>query len=447
MVQQNDKFYVDIDSYGTNGEGVGKYEDYTVFVPFVNKGERALVVADYVKRNIIYATCLELSSRAACRTVAPCKYYGKCGGCQLQHMDYTEQLKLKHDIVANNLRKIGGIDCEVLPVVGSPLQYGYRNKISLPFGGKTGNVRIGMYRNNSHEIVDVDKCVLAGEWCDKLVSIVRQFVNDNRLPPYDERRHTGLVRHLVGRYIDNQLLVTLVTNGAVKCNLCPLYQSLCQTFDKVGLFVNINTAHNNVILGKTTQHLYGIKHIQSSRDGVTYFVQTDSFFQVNDKVKDMMYSKARELLYGQDTEVFVDCFSGVGLLTAAMYDSRYDSYSIEIQPSSVEDAEHLKAVNGFDRLTTICGDVTVELPKLMEKTQGKKTCMIVDPPRKGLGETICNTLVANAPDRLVYISCDSATLARDLAMLSSVYDIQCVCPYDLFPNTRHVETLVLLVRK
>ncbi len=444
MIAPQDKLIVDICGYGTNGEGVAKYQNYTIFVPFVAQGERVSVVVDYAKNNIAYASCLEVIQRSDRRVLPPCKYFGKCGGCQLQHLDYSEQLTIKRDIVVNNLRKIGGIDCEVLPVVSSPLQYGYRNKISLPVSGKTGNVHIGMYKSNTHQVVDVDKCSLAGKWCDDVVAIVRQFVNDNGLPPYNERRHTGLLRHIVARYIDGQLLVTLVANCAIRCNLRPLYKSLCNVFGQVGLFVNINTMANNVIMGQHTQHLFGLQYIKSNTNAVTYFVQTDSFFQVNDKVKDMLYSKAKELLYGQDTEVFIDCFSGVGLLTAAMYDRRYDSYSIEIQPSSVEDAKRMKEVNGFDRLTTICGDVTVELPKLIEQTRGKETCMIVDPPRKGLGETICNTIIINAPDRLVYISCDSATLARDLSILQQVYTIQRVEPYDLFPNTRHVETLVLL---
>lgn len=447
MIQIDDKITITIDGYGSFGEGVAHYQDYTVFVPMVVVSECVTVQVTFVKKNIVYAQVVDIVERSQHRVVAPCKHFGVCGGCQLQHIEYDQQRLIKQQLVANNLRKIGGVDCQVLPTVASPLQYQYRNKISLPFGGKTGAVKLGMYKQNTHYIVDIDSCSLAGEWADKLVEIVRRFVNENALPPYNERRHTGLFRHLVARYIDGQLLVTLVANGEIRANLRPLFERLSQSFNKVGLFVNINTAHNNVIMSDNTQHIFGIKHIVSTNNNVKYNVQTDSFFQVNDGAKDLLYAKAKELLYSGDAEVFIDCFSGVGLLTAYMYNDNCQCYSIEIVPQAVEDALALKQQNGLHNLQPICGDVAVELPKLIDKYRNKSCAMIVDPPRKGLGDTVCDIITNNAPDRLVYISCDSSTLARDLSKLTAVYNIAYCQPFDLFPNTRHVETLVLLVRK
>lgn len=445
MLKQNDTIKYSAEHYA-NSETVGQVDGYTVFVPQMIVGEVANVKLNYVKRNVAYGDVVKLIRPSPLRVESECAHFGKCGGCSVMHMCYSEQLNFKRNKVAQNLRKIGGLDCEVLPCVPSPKQVGYRNKFSLPVRGKAGAAVVGMFAKGTHNVVAAKGCLLGGEWSGALVDVFTEYVNNARIVPYNERDFTGEVRHLVARYIDGQLLVAIVSNGEFKRDLKPLIASLSRRFDRFGLFVNINTYKNNVIMGKITRHVYGLKYIESEHLGVKFRLQPDSFFQVNNEIKDKIYAKVSELLDLSLTEVLIDCFSGIGVLTNVLASDKFDTYGIEIEPSAVEDARELATLNG-KRIINICGDVTVELPRLVGSLAGKRVTMVVDPPRKGLDETICNTIMSAQIDNLVYISCDSATLARDLALLAQVYEITYVEPYDMFPNTDQVETLVHLSKK
>ena len=446
MLKINDVIEYTAQGYG-NCETVGVVDNYTVFVPHMIVGEVARVNINYVKGNVAYGDVVELLEQSNHRVQPHCTHFGSCGGCTLSHMDYSEQLVFKRNKVASNIAKIAKFDLDVLPCMGSEKVTAYRNKLSLPVSGKRGNVCIGMYRRNSHSVVDMDDCGLGGDWSKRLVAIFREYCNNVGVIPYDEQTFKGEVRHLVARYVDGQLLVTVVSNGAYKRDLQPLINALNKTFDKYGLFVNINTQRNNVILGREIQHVCGLQYIESTHLGVRFRLRPTSFFQVNDEVKDAIYSKVRELLDVSHTEVLVDCFSGVGILTNILASSKYDTYAIEIEPSAVQDANEMVALNNTPRTTNICGDVTVELPKIVQANAGERLTLVVDPPRKGLGETICNTLIDANIDNIVYISCDSATLARDLALLSENYTPTYIQPWDMFPHTDQVETLVCLTRK
>ena len=443
MLRVNDIIEYTAQGYA-NSETVGVVDSYTVFVPRLIVGERAKVKINYVKGNVAYGDVVELLDKSAHRVEPSCSHFGNCGGCTLSHMDYSEQLVFKRNKVASNICKIAKLDLDVLPCLGSEKTTCYRNKLSLPVSGKRGNVKVGMYRRNSHSVVNVDDCALGGEWSSKLVAIFREYCNSFGVVPYDEKTFTGEVRHLVARYVDGQLLVTIVSNGAYKRDLQLLISALDKAFDKYGLFVNVNTQRNNVILGREIQHVCGLQYIESTHLGVKFRLRPTSFFQVNDDVKDSIYSKVRELLDVSHTEVLVDCFSGVGILTNILASNKYDTYAIEIEPSAVQDANEMVQLNNTPRVTNVCGDVTVELPKIVQANAGKRLTLVVDPPRKGLGETICNTLMSANIDNIVYISCDSATLARDLAILSAQYTPTYIQPWDMFPHTDQVETLVCL---
>lgn len=430
-----------------NAETVGRVDDYTVFVPQMIVGERATVRLDHVKRNVAYGTVVEILQKSDERVEPSCPHFGKCGGCSLMHMSYREQLLFKQHKVAANLKKIAKLDVEILPCVPSEKICGYRNKLSLPVSGICGNVHIGMYERNTHTVVATRGCKLGGDWAETLVALFTQYCNSYGVKPYNERNFTGEVRHLVARFVDGQLLVTVVSNGEFKRNLTPFAEMLAAHFDKFGLFVNINNYKNNVILGKTTKHVCGLKYIEGSHLGVRFRLRPNSFFQVNDGVKDAIYTRVRELLDVSKTEVLVDCFSGIGILTNALASNNYDTYAIEIEPSAVEDANEMVELNKSPRVYNVCGDVNVELPRIVEANAGKRFTIVVDPPRKGLGTGICDTLMKSNADNIVYVSCDSATLARDLAQLSHVYTVAYVQPWDMFPNTDQVETLVRLARK
>ena len=446
MLKQNDKITYTAQSY-SNAETVGEVDGYTLFVGGMIVGETATVKITYVKKNVAYGDVVEILTPSPERVAPPCRHYGKCGGCALMHMTYCEQLKFKQNKVQTNIKKLGKLDVPVRPCVPSKLVFGYRNKLSLPVAGKVGNVKIGMYQKGSHFVVDMDDCMLGGKWSTKLTQIFRDYLNQNNIPPYNEKTFTGLVRHLVARYVDEQLLVTIVSNGQFTFDLKPLVAKLQKAFPKFGLFVNVNTYKNNVILGKTTQHVYGITQIEGEHFGVKFCLKPDSFFQINNGVKDAIYAKAKDLLDVANTDVLIDCFSGIGILTNALASERYQTYAMEIVPSAVDDANKMQILNNSPRVTNICGDVNVELPKLTTQLKGKTITMVVDPPRKGLGENICNTILQADVDNIVYISCDSATLSRDLNMLSAKYNVAYVQPYDMFPNTDNVETLCYLTRK
>ena len=446
MLKLNDSIYYTAEGYA-NAETVGVVDGYTVFVPQMIAGETARVRINHVKRNIAYGSVVELLEKSDRRVSPQCAHFGKCGGCALMHMSYSEQLLFKQNKVAANLKKIGKLDVEVLPCVGSEITFGYRNKLSLPVSGKCGDVHIGMYERASHRVVETRGCHLGGDWATRLVELFTRYCNEYKIAPYDERNFIGEVRHLVARFVDNQLLVTVVSNGDFTKNLTPFAEMLSKGFTKYGLFVNINTYKNNVILGKTTRHICGIEYIEGEHLGVKFRLRPNSFFQVNDGIKNAIYAKVRELLDLSRTEVMIDCFSGIGILTNVLASENYDTYAIEIEPSAVKDADEMVQLNNSPRVHNICGDVNVELPKIVEANKGKRFTVVVDPPRKGLGAGICETLMQSKANSIVYISCDSATLARDLALLVDMYTVSYVQPYDMFPNTDQVETVALLTRR
>lgn len=446
MLKVNDTIEFIAKDYCDEGT-TGEYEGYRIFVSDAIVGEKALVKINHVKRNVAYGNVIKILIPSEKRVKPQCSLYGKCGGCSLMHLDYSEQLVFKRNKVERNLRKIGNIFADVLPCVASPKVVGYRNKLSLPVSGKKGNVKIGMYRRSSHVVVDVDDCLLGGEWSQKLVRIFRVYFNNAGVQPYDEKTFKGEVRHIVARYVDGQLLATIVSNGKFCHDVKPLVDALKRNFEKFGLFVNENTYKNNVILGKKFEKLYGNDYIEGEHFGVKFRLRPGSFFQVNDGVKDLIYAKAKQLLDVSQTEVLVDCFSGIGILSNALCSDDYDTFAVEIEPSAVRDADEMAQLNNASRLANVLGDVCKELPQIALRNKGKRMSLVVDPPRKGLGADICSTICNSRFDNIVYISCDSATLARDLAFLSDYYEIKYVQPYDMFPNTDQVETVVCITRR
>ncbi len=447
MLKQNETVTFEAAAYGSGGEAIGSVSDCTLFVKGVIPGERAEARITYVKNGAAYGVCKTILAPSPFRVSPSCRYYGKCGGCSLMHMNYEEQLRFKRAKVINNLRKIGGLDTEVKETFASPNVLCYRNKLSFPVSGRKGAVKIGMYKEGTHDVTDTEKCLLGGDWADKLTALFRKYMNEYGIEPYDEKTFRGQVRHLTARYVDGQLLVTVVSNGPFKGDLKPFAELLGKEFDVFGLFINENSMRNNVILGKKTVHVCGAEAIVSEHFGVKFKLGPTSFFQVNDAVKDALYGEVRKLLDLSGTEALIDCFSGIGILTAALCSDRYDTYAVEIDGAAAADANEVRGINALPRLTNICGDVNKVLPELADKLRGKKISVVADPPRKGLGEAVCKTLADTEADNIVYISCDSATLARDLKLLSESYRAVYVRPFDMFPQTAQVETLVLLSRR
>lgn len=445
MLKQNDK--IEFAALGYTGDGtIGAADGYTVFVPRLIVGEKALVRVTYVKKNVAYAEPLQVLEPSSKRREPPCALFPRCGGCSLMHMDYAEQLEFKRQKAENNLKKIGGFsDIKVLPTVPSEKQLDCRNKISLPVRGKVGNAVIGMFEKGSHKAVNIQNCLLC-EWCADVVRIFRDYINKKKIVPYNEKTFSGEVRHLVARFVDGQLLVTIVSNGAWKHDLTSFAEKLEKKYPEFGLFVNENTLKNNVILGDKTQYIYGLKYIEAEHCDTKFRLLPDSFFQVNDSVKDMIYNKVKQLLNVSRTEVLVDCFSGIGILTNVLANEKYLTYAIEIVPQAHADAVQNTLLNNSPNVTNICGDVNEVLPMIVAEHQGKTLSLVVDPPRKGLDKVACETILKSNIDNIVYISCDSATLARDLKILSQNYSVDYVQTWDMFPQTDEVETVAHLKR-
>lgn len=439
---------VEIINYGSQGEGVAKYLDYTVFVPFVCVGDVVSVLITYIKGNVIYARVIKLINASSDRVTPQCPVFTKCGGCQLQQLSYDKQLEFKNKLIRNNLNKIAMLEVDVKEVIASPNKYNYRNKLSLPIGITDNKIVLGFYKTDSHDIVPIESCPLQYQWTDKLISIIKQYVQTYNVSVYDEVTKKGLLRQVVARFLDEQIAVTLVINGDSLPNYKQLADMLSKEFINFGLFININKSTGNVILNGVSKHICANKHIDTTISQVRVQLAPDSFFQVNNEIRDMIYSDVISNLANNKAEIVFDVFSGIGLLSAIIAKNNFDVVAIEINQQAVIDADEIAKLNNItDKLTNICGDANLELIKLVDKYKGKNISMIVDPPRKGLGNEIIQTIIKTLPNQIIYISCDSATLARDLKQLEEYYQITSIQPYDMFPQTSHVETAVCLHTK
>lgn len=436
-----------ISAIGTRGEGIAYGDGFTCFVPFCLPGEEVLALITKKKGGVAYAEAKKILRSVNGRIKPECAVYGKCGGCNLQHMSYDGQLDFKKNLVAGNLKKIGGVVCDVKDTVPCASPYRYRNKLQVPFGNVGGKTVTGFYAEGTHDIVPTSSCPLQDVWADDLCRAAREFADRYGISAYDWKSGKGLLRHLVARYVCGQLLVAVVINGDLLPYADRFAEALSERFDKFGLFVNINKKPTNVIMGDVTKHVRGIKRIDGETCGVSFCLQPESFFQVNDDVREKLYGQAAALVREDGCEVIIDAFSGVGVLSGVLAKGGAEVYGIEIVPQAVADADDLKRRNGLDNLTNICGDVNKELITLCRRLKGKKIAMVLDPPRKGLGKETKEAIAEAAPDRIVYISCDSATLARDIKDLSDIYSPVYCRPFDMFPQTAAVETVVLLAKK
>ena len=439
MITKNMELEVSIIDLGINGEGIAKHEGAVIFVPFALKDEVVKIHIIYAKSKFYVGKIIEIIKPSKFRVKPLCPHFSKCGGCDLQHMQYNETLNFKTNLVLNTLKNIGKLDVDkkVLPCV-SANNYYYRNKFSFPIGfNEVGFV--GMYKENSHNIIKIENCYIQQPWAQEVITIFNQFLKLNFNTVYNEQTKEGLIKHLVCRMEQNHLLVCVVVNGKKLNEHQKLVEMLNTKFESFSLMININELKNNVILSNNYKFLYGNPQITINQDGLTYDVSLNSFMQVNTQIANLIYAKVKQHV---KNEVVVNAFSGAGFLSGLIAQSASHVYGIEIVESSHNDAEKLKLTNNIKNLTNILGDVNVELPKLKDFK-----FIVLDPPRKGCGKQIMETILNVMPENILYISCNPATLARDLSYLNNNYNIEFVQPYDMFPQTRHVETLVHLKRK
>ena len=474
MIEKNDIFTALTDAIGSNGEGIIRHEGITFFVPACLPGERVRVKVLKVKGNIGYGKAEEILTPAEERVRPKCPVFMRCGGCCLQHLDYPAQLIHKATVVKDALRKIGGLHIEVPCAIKSDNPYGYRNKLQLPIGqDKDGNSVIGFYAEHSHRIVPISSCAIHPEWAEKLIAIVKRYMTECAVKGYDEEKKSGALRHIVAREIGGKYIITLVTAKRNLPNTPYLVGLLQEAFPMVTVYLNFNDADTNVIFGKEFQLIHGIGVFEAEEQGIRYEAGPVTFLQVNENVRGKLYKDALKTVAEEGDEVVIDAYSGGGLLTAMIAKKVKRVYGIELEPEASKCADSLKEKNGLTNMINICGYVEEKLPAVLKKEKGEKLRLILDPPRAGIARSVLKALLESGIPKLTIISCNPATLARDLGILSGklieqdgeliknpayaglkegetlsgYYAVEKIQPYDMFPQTKHVETLVCLTRK
>lgn len=453
-MKQDDIITLEISDYGMDGEGIGKIDGFTVFIPFTAIGETVRAKVTFVKRNLVFASLIEILTPSEKRAQYDCNRFTRCGGCDLMHLDYNEQLKIKRQNLINLLRKNANLDTFVDETIPSPKKLFYRNKIQLPFGTVNNKVAVGFYKENTHKIVSITKCFLHESWVEDIILVALEFANGNNLTAYDDFTKRGLLRHLVVRYIDNKMCIVLVINAQKLPYQEKLISLLDDKFsDTYSLYISPKLDHNNVVMGDTVYPALE-RDFTINILGISFNVNPYSFLQLNDDVRDLICTRIIEEIQKSKNNIVIDAYAGVGLIGAVLARQNATVYNIEIVPEAIKDADNLAQANNLSsKITNILGDAQVELPKLINHltvTADFSTStlnIILDPPRKGCSAKVLEALNAlNVPHKLFYISCNPATLTRDLAILQG-YQITSITPYDMFPQTKHLETLVCLTRK
>lgn len=473
-MKKNDTFILKIEDMGIGGEGIGKYEGMTFFVKDAVIGDEILAGVTKLKKGYGYARLVEIVKPSPKRVEAPCKIARQCGGCQIQNLCYEEQLVLKQKKVENNLRRIGSFSQEQVekvmePVVGMEDPFRYRNKAQFPCGyDKDGNIVFGFYAARSHQVIPIDDCLLGVSENAKILAVIKEYMEACHIKPYDETTGQGLLRHVLIRkgFHSGQVMVCLIINGDKLPQADRLVESLSEVPGMHSISYNVNKEKTNRILGDKVQLLWGdlcirdtIHRVREEESGgftrtdesVTFAISPKSFYQVNPVQTEKLYSLALEYAGLTGKEIVWDLYCGIGTISLFLAQAAKQVYGVEIVPEAIADARENAKNNQIENAIFYVGKAEEVLPAWVEEHADDGDAglhpdvIVVDPPRKGCDEKCLETMVAMAPERIVYVSCDSATLARDLKYLQeNGYEVTRVRPVDQFCHSMHVETVVLL---
>jgi 23S rRNA (uracil1939-C5)-methyltransferase len=449
VVKKNDQVEITIEAIGSEGEGIGRYQGYTLFVKDTVMGDVALVQVMKTGKTYGYARLVKLITPSKFRTEPKCPIAAKCGGCQLMHVNYEKQLEYKQDKVRQCLTRIGGFsDVRMEPICGMEEPYHYRNKSQFPVGrAKDGSIAIGFYAGRTHSIIDTSHCYIGAEVNEEILSFLRTFIEKYRIEPYDEKTHRGLLRHILTRvgYSSNEIMVCLVING----NKLPYQEELIQGLKQIkgmkSICLNVNKEKTNVILGNQIIPLWGEPYITDSIGDIRYQISPLSFYQVNPVQTKKLYDIALDYadLHGEET--VWDLYCGIGTISLFLAQRAKQVYGVEIIPQAIEDAKKNAARNGINNAEFFVGAAEEVLPKKYQEERIHADVIVVDPPRKGCEQSLLDTILAMSPKRVVYVSCDPATLARDLKYLCEKdYRLEKVRAVDQFGHSVHVETVALM---
>ena len=449
-MKKNDLLITGITDMTSEGEGIGRVDAFPFFIKDACIGDTVSFIVTKIKNNFGYGRLKEILEPSPERTEPVCPSASACGGCQIQQMDYQAQLRFKTEKVRQNLKRIGGFeDPEVLPCLGMAHPWNYRNKAQIPVGvNKKGELVTGFYAGRTHDIIDREDCAITFPEQGDIVRIVKRWMKENGIGSYDENTGKGLVRHILIRkgFSTGEIMVCLIVNGKKLPGAEALVQLLKAIPGFTTLCLNTNMQRGNTILGKETRALYGPGFIRDRIGDVLFEISPNSFYQVNPAQTRVLYEKALEYAAPEGSETVWDLYCGIGTISLFLSGKAKKVYGVEIVPQAIEDARKNAALNHIANVEFFTGKAEEVLPEWYEAHPDETIdCIVVDPPRKGLDKTVIDTIIRMAPKRMVYVSCDSATLARDLKLLSEGgFILEKVQPVDMFPMTVSVETVVQL---
>ena len=448
MLTKNQIYEATVTDYTSEGQGVAHIDGCAVFIPNSIAGEVYKVRIEVAKKNWAAGKIVEILEKSPHRVNRECPVAKLCGGCDFWHMDYEEETRLKAERVKNCLNRLGGESLEKVDILSAPTCYGYRNKAQYPVAAKKGRAYAGFFKAGTHEVVENNRCLILPTETDAVKDAVMDYVNQFRIPAYDEISHTGLLRHIYVRRgaVSEQILVCLVINGRSIPKVHELVGRLKKIPGFTTLVLSVNTKKGNAVLGDEFITLHGPGYIEDTLCGLNFRLSPRSFYQVNHHQAQRLYEAAIAQAEITKEDTVLDLYCGVGTITLAMAKAAGKVIGIEVIPQAVEDARDNAKRNGIENAEFFCGDAGQAALELEAKGI-QADVVVVDPPRKGLNADTIEALGKFAPRRIVYVSCDPATLARDVALLKEKgYSVKNALAADLFPRTAHVESIVCLTK-
>ena len=452
-MEKNQIFQTMIEDMSEQGEGIGRVDGYTLFIKDAIIGDRIEGKVIKAKKTYGFGRLIKILEPSPFRVTPACPSAAPCGGCQLQAMDYARQLRFKEDKVKNHLIRLGGFPEETLPMepiigMNEPYPLRYRNKGQFPFGrAKDGRIIYGFYAGRTHSIIETEDCLLGAPVNREILEKIRTFMEEYAIEPYDETAHRGLIRHALIRVgcHTGEIMVCLVINGKHLPHSEALVKSLCSIPGMTSISLNINCEKTNVILGRDMVYLSGTPYITDRIGPLTYRISPQSFYQVNPLQTERLYGKALEFAGLTGAETVWDLYCGIGTISLFLAQKAKKVYGVEIVPAAIENARENARLNHLANTEFFVGSAEEILPEWYKSHGEPADVIVVDPPRKGCDAALLNTMLAMCPARIVYVSCDSATLARDLKTLcAGGYRLERVQPVDMFPQGVHVESVCLL---
>ena len=451
IVEKNKEYIVEIIDNGFEGEGIAKINDFTIFIPGAIKGEKVKILIVKVLSSYAFGKILEILEKSENRIESDCKTYKRCGGCNLRHIKYQETLKLKQNAVQSLVDKTLKNKIRVKETIGMENPYYYRNKVQYPVGiDKNGKPQIGVFANRSHEIIPIEKCFIQNEKSEEIAKYIFELWNENNYTIYNEKTRKGLLRHIVIKtgIKTNQYMCILVVNGQGFDNEKEFVSKIANKYKEIrAIIVNSNMKNTNVILGLENRTIFGKEYIEDKLGEYIFKISPLSFYQVNPIQAEKLYNLGIEKAMITKDDIVFDLYCGIGTISLFMSKYAKKVYGIEIVEEAIKAAKENAEINSVDNVEFIAGDVEKVLSNIIYDRKIIPDIVMVDPPRRGLDNTSINNILSIKSKRLVYISCNPATLVRDLAKLEEMYEVEEIVPVDMFPFTSHVECVALMGRK